>query len=132
MGVTAFEWGARVQHEANKCWFYALVVSIVLAGFELILLSQGPTKEDITEKSEKKDKKKAKPKASALEKVSKPARSKILMQLIIDCCDLLIPGAAVGWTSAPLAAPLVVGVASTISTTVAGTQIWKRVQQTAP
>jgi hypothetical protein len=45
-------------------------------------------------------------------------------QLIIDGCDLLIPGAAVGWLALD---PITVGVAGTISALVGGSDAWTRV-----
>lgn len=47
-------------------------------------------------------------------------------QLIIDFADLVIPGAAVGWIPV---GPIVVGMASTVSTVLTGRQIWKRVMR---
>lgn len=134
MGVTAFEWGPRVQLEANKCWFYSLTASILLSLVELMwlhILNTSPS----TSSREEKDRGFDKPKTGiSPTKEMRPttARSKIYVQLVIDCCDLLLPGSAVGWSPTALASPLVVGTASTISTTVSGRQIWRRVQQSAP
>lgn len=47
-------------------------------------------------------------------------------QLIIDFADSVIPGAAVGWIPV---GPIVVGMASTVSTVLTGRQIWKRVMR---
>jgi hypothetical protein len=48
--------------------------------------------------------------------------------LVIDCCDILIPGSAVGWI--PVSS-VTVGIASSISSIIVGQQIWQRVQKTA-
>lgn len=135
MGVTTFEWGTPVQHEANKCWIYSLLASILLSGVEILILNLKSTKASSSKESEemKKETKRSKTPAAATFSTEKPPNttnlSKIYTQLIIDCCDILLPGSAVGWSPAVLAAPLVVGVASTVSTTLAGREIWKRVQQ---
>jgi hypothetical protein len=46
--------------------------------------------------------------------------------LIIDSCDLLIPGSAVNWIPA---SSVTVGIASSISSIIVGQQIWSRVQK---
>ena len=70
----------------------------------------------------------------AAEKQSKAAKvggdrsdgfSMLYVQLVIDCCDLLIPGSAVGWLPVGL---LVVGTATSISSILAGQRIWMKVQ----
>lgn len=128
MGVTTFGWGPRVQREANKCWFYSLVASILLSLVQLLLLNFKTAER--SDKTDEKETSRPQGKASSAgNPVPQNAMSAICIQLVIDCCDLLLPGAAVGWTPDLLASPLVVGVGSTISTTVSGSQIWKRVQR---
>jgi len=56
------------------------------------------------------------------------SRRQLYTPLIIDCCDLLIPGSAVGWI--PVSS-VTVGVASSISSIIVGQQIWVRVQKQA-
>lgn len=156
MGATSFSWGPRVQLEANKCWFYSLAFSIILSLYELWApetpakenktLSSTPSSSGSTTPSEagnpmdgSRDEKdltgntnegseQASTAPSAISKPSTKSRAKIYNQLLIDTCDLFIPGAAVGWIPV---GPILVGTASTISTTVAGKQIWNRVQQNA-
>ncbi|CZT25045.1 uncharacterized protein RCC_10773 [Ramularia collo-cygni] len=125
MGITKFDWGPKVQHEANKCWVYSLIASILLSMVEL--LWDNVRTADAS--SVGKDEKKSRTETSSQEKQPSTARSKLYIQLMIDSCDILIPGSAVGWSPSALAVPLVVGVASTISTTLAGSQIWQRVQR---
>lgn len=48
--------------------------------------------------------------------------------LVLDCCDILIPGSAVGWIAVD---SVTVGIASCISSIIAGQQIWVRVQKEA-
>jgi len=47
---------------------------------------------------------------------------------VLDCCDILIPGSAVGWIAVDA---VTVGIASCISSVIAGQQIWVRVQKEA-
>lgn len=130
MGVTAFEWGPRVQLEANKCWFYSLTASILLSIVQLLWYNL-QTIGSVRHEREKKGQGKGKFKADSAEKHRAIDQSRIYQQLVIDCCDLTLPGSAIGWSPSALASPLVVGIASTISTTVSGRQIWRRVQQSA-
>ena len=64
-------------------------------------------------------------KAAKFEATQTAARRKIYAQLLIDCADIIIPSAAVGWIQAD---ELIVGIAGMISTVVAGQAIWARVQ----
>ncbi|KAF2162598.1 hypothetical protein M409DRAFT_68917 [Zasmidium cellare ATCC 36951] len=132
--VTTFEWGPKVQMEANRCWFFALVSSILVSIYDF-MLHKAPVSEKAADDADKDEKTNGHVKvkdskaAGAKEKSSKPSSpglAKVYQQLVIDSCDIFIPGAAVNWIPV---GPLVVGIASTISTTVAGYQIWIRVQQ---
>jgi hypothetical protein len=53
-------------------------------------------------------------------------KKQLYTSLIIDSCDLLIPGSAVGWL--PVSS-VTVGIASSISSIIVGQQIWARVQK---
>lgn len=148
MGVTNYSWGPRMQLEANKCWFYALTTSIAFSLYDILALwlarfvGQSATPRSVESKREKeKDGLNANGSASSVEKDSvqhkreseesagiteKPQAqaSRLYTQLVIDGCDLFIPGSAIGWL--PVGA-LVVGTCSTVSTLLAGQQIWARV-----
>lgn len=124
--MTNYEWGSRVQTEANKCWFYAIAASILLSLYQLMTLSSIQPAASAGKESEKTpevDKKESK--SMELEGTQQAARRKIYSQLVIDCADIIIPAAGVGWIQAD---ELTVGVAGTISTIVAGQSIWARVQ----
>lgn len=124
-----------VQREANKSWFYALLFSILVSLYELLILQiPKPIKSEkqasaegngSTSKGEVKEKSTA---PSSVSSLSDRERNRIWAQLAIDCNDLIIPGSAVGWISA---GPIFVGTCSTISTVLAGRQIWNRVQERA-
>lgn len=60
------------------------------------------------------------------EQAQQKKKAETHQQLIIDFADLVIPGAAVGWIPV---GPIVVGMASTVSTILTGRQIWKRVMR---
>lgn len=125
MGVTKYDWGPRLQSEADKCWFYAISFSILLSVYRFSqLLFAAKTKASTTkgdnnstkdEKSEESAKRPAKDLASAM----------LLIQLTIDCCDLMIPGNSTGWIPVDLYA---VGAAQFTSSALAAQQIWRRVQ----
>jgi hypothetical protein len=53
-------------------------------------------------------------------------KKQLYTSLIIDSCDLLIPGSAVSWI--PVSS-VTVGIASSISSVIVGQQIWARVQK---
>ncbi|KAI4824828.1 hypothetical protein E4T44_10043 [Aureobasidium sp. EXF-8845] len=53
-------------------------------------------------------------------------KRQLYTSLIIDACDLLIPGSAVDWI--PVSS-VTVGIASSISSIIVGQQIWARVQK---
>ncbi|EME40591.1 hypothetical protein DOTSEDRAFT_177660 [Dothistroma septosporum NZE10] len=135
IGATSFEWAPMAQREANKCWFYGLIFSILVSLYELLLLQNTtPTKREKKASSDLngstvKDEVKGKPSAPS---PSSPPDDiephRIWTQLAIDCNDLVIPGSAVGWMPV---GPILVGTCSTISTVLAGRQIWNRVQQRA-
>jgi hypothetical protein len=59
---------------------------------------------------------------------SHTSKKQLYTSLVIDCCDILIPGSAVGWI--PVSS-VTVGIASSISSVIVGQQIWQRVQKTA-
>ncbi|KIW67029.1 hypothetical protein PV04_06307 [Phialophora macrospora] len=128
-------WAVATQTEALKLWFYALAVSVVLDLYEILLVyspdstasspapatSKGgaPVNEEKKQASRRAD---AGADSSAFDAAK---RRSTYRQLIIDGCDLLIPGAAVGWLALD---PITVGVAGTISALVGGSDAWARVK----
>ena len=122
MGVTSYSWGPAVQQEANKQWFYAIATSIIWSLYQLLQLSVAsiPDKSRKNKHSEKSSEAKAESHTG-----DTTARSQIVLQLIVDCCDLVIPAAALQWVAVD---PAMVGVCGTVSTVLAGHEIWKQVQ----
>lgn len=124
LGVTNFPWGQTVQRSANECWFFALVASVFLSLYDLAFLNS-QRQERSVDRPEDQGKSNSNVTINKDDTQKKKQKNRILTQLTIDAADLFIPGAAVGWI--PVSA-LVVGSASLISTTLAGQQIWTKVQ----
>lgn len=115
MGVHKSPWAADLFLEANKFWFHSIRISWGLGVVQLLQLDSAP------KVSEKKD---DEGKAERERKECTTKRGKIV-KLIIDMCDIFIPGAATGWIVVSSAS---VGMASVVSSVLAGMDIWERVQ----
>lgn len=128
MGITDHSLASRLQVEANKCWFYGLEISILLSLYQLLFPAPQPIQRS-TSSSKPTDEKKATniDSAPAIPLESTGANKSFVLyeQIVIDAADLFLPGSALGWIPV---STLVVGIAGTISTTVAGGQIWRRMQ----
>lgn len=132
MGITTYTWGPEIQQQANRCWVYGLVASIMLSLYILSLQRRGITREK-TRKASKADvngKEKPKlndnPSATVVKDESNTAQTaQLYEQLIIDACDLLTPGTALGWIKADLA---IVGAAMTLSSFLGAQQIWRKLK----
>lgn len=111
MGITSTQWGPVLQFEALKFWFYSISVSILIGVYQVLGAQSTPA-----QRPEHKYKK------NGVEQAARTRR--LYKQLVIDGCDLLVPGSAVGWIRAD---PVTVGVASCVSTVLAGHNIWVRV-----
>lgn len=125
MGVTNSSFGARLQHEADRCWFYGIAFGILLSVYRLIRIFLerwiSPSA-----KNEAKNTQDEKPKEVSTEAVTDDIiYMALLTRLVIDCCDLTIPGSTLGWIPVELS---VVGAAQFTSSALAGMQIWQRVQ----
>jgi hypothetical protein len=138
-------WAVVTQTEALKLWFYALAVSVVLDLYEILVVyspgstvssppqaatataaatSKGPP--PVNEEKRQASRSTNAPSTAGADTFDFNAakRRSTYRQLIIDGCDLLIPGAAVGWLALD---PITVGVAGTISALVGGSDAWARV-----
>lgn len=108
MGVTSTSWGPEVQIEALKFWFYSISLSIVLGLHQILSpIVVSPTKV----------------RGSAATSSNLSSSTQIYKQLLIDGCDILIPGSSAGWIKA---GPRAVGIASVVSSLVAAHGIWMR------
>jgi len=125
MGLTDYTWGHILQTQANKCWFYAISASVILSLYSLSTFAgsiQGtPTSDD---QATKVDKNKQRDTATTKNSTGN-LRSETYQQLLIDCADLLIPGTALNWVPVDL---VVLGVATMLSSVLAGQQLWLRLQ----
>ncbi|KAK4940640.1 hypothetical protein LTR10_019270 [Elasticomyces elasticus] len=146
MQITKTSWGPTIQLEALKFWFYSLAVSVVLGVYELVVLEFGSSaspahangtnsshveekasQATITVKSAGKESTTVvvQPKSTLVARdLRAMKRQKLVKQIVADSCDLLIPGAVVGWV--PLG-PVPVGVAGSISAVLGGSDVWARV-----
>jgi len=126
MGIWTTSWAAGLFIEAMKFWFYSLSLGIIMGFVQLYHLYTTPLvasgkKEESDEKSKENEK------VTQLTEITdrKEQRSKIMKKIVIDGCDLFIPGAITGWMVLSTAN---VGLLSVVSTVLAATDIWIRVQ----
>lgn len=119
MGATNYSWGPAMQREADKYWLYAIIASIFVSLHQLLLTtssSQAQSKATGDEKD---------PSAGSASNREATPTIKTLSQLAIDCADVIIPTAGLGWV--PLD-DFYVGIAGTVSTLIAGVELWAGVQ----
>ena len=157
MQLTSYAWARGLQNEANKFWFYALAISILLTLYDLLFHYPAtrdnpfPIEQSVTENTTKQGTSITTSESATSPRVSHSAsdgkttcenvpprsvagtntsqrRTTLVTNLVIDGCDLVIPGSAVGWT--PLD-KTIVGTAMAISTILAGRRIWSTVQSKA-
>lgn len=141
MQITKTSWAPTLQLEALKFWFYSLAVSVVLGVYELLVLSFASVLPNATDKPHENEKAAqakitvksggkestvvVQPKTTSVAQDLRATRRQALVkQIVADSCDLLIPGAVVGWV--PLG-PVPVGVAGSISAVLGGSDVWARV-----
>ncbi|KAL4808179.1 peroxisomal biogenesis factor 11 [Aspergillus unguis] len=110
MNVARVEWYTALMTEANKFWFYALVLSITRCIFEILFPGPAPVA-NIKEKGSGKEK--AKP--------VRPPKWPLVKKAVIDACDLTLPGSFIGWVPA---SGLQIGVGMVVSTLLAGHNVW--------
>ncbi|RMJ23869.1 PEX11 domain protein [Aspergillus sp. HF37] len=111
LNVWPVPWNSRALVEANRFWFYALGLSVFGAVYELVFHCLWAPKASQNGKREKK-RSTGKPIASA---------TPLMKRIAVDGCDLLIPGAVLGWT--PFG-DFGVGLAMLVSTGVVSRDIW--------
>jgi len=100
-----------------KFWFYAISCSILSLSYQLLLLREDEKKIKTTD--EKTGKKVVKKTVSISRKV-------LIWQLVGASCDLLTPGAFVGWLDV---SPATVAVTSILSSVLSSIDIWMRVNR---
>jgi len=114
-------WAKMVMREANKFWFYAICFSII----ETIIYALGlvPPEKEIVEKDKVQGKGKIWKRRIPVKRTS---GKEIVKKLVLDGCDLLVPGHHTGWIRTNSA---LVGEASVMSTLLTAAEVWKRVNE---
>ena len=135
MDIWSPEWASWVLVEAFKFWVYSLCFSLVSSFLQLYHLSA--SKASVTDSPEKEGKQsmsgdgkivaeKTERKATRVKRQQQ--QQALAKQIIVDCCDLLVPGFVTGWLRTT---PAVVGMVSVVSTVLTSKDIWDRVQREA-
>ncbi|KAL4936391.1 hypothetical protein BDV06DRAFT_205128 [Aspergillus oleicola] len=120
MNVARVAWYHPLMTEANKFWFYALSLSILRCTWELFF----PTVTSVPAKVSEKGDGKGKSKTSSTQQTTAP-KWPLIKRIIIDGCDLTLPGSFIGWVPAT---GLQIGVGMVVSTLLAGHEVWLRQQ----
>ncbi|KAL5341198.1 peroxisomal biogenesis factor 11 [Aspergillus crustosus] len=115
MNVHRVDWYRPLMTEANKFWFYALILSITRASWQLLFTPVAPAPPPSSSKEKKSDKAQGAPPAPRSPKWPRCKR------IIIDVCDLTLPGSFIGWV--PVTG-LQIGLAMLVSTSLAAHNIW--------
>ena len=126
MAIWHTAWASMVFVEAMKFWFYSISFSICLGLLRLYRL--GISTQGKLDSEHKKDQ-------GSVENVAHiggetrdwvASRKRILKRLVIDCCDLFIPGFTTGWL---VLSSATVGMLCVVSTILASGDIWTQVQE---
>ncbi|KAL4816669.1 peroxisomal biogenesis factor 11 [Aspergillus spinulosporus] len=115
MGVSRVDWYHPLLTEANKFWFYALMLSLVRCIWELFFPSVPATPSKTSSSGSEKSK------AKGQQPQLNPPKWPLVKQIIIDGCDLTLPGSFLGWTPVT---PLQIGLGMVLSTLLAGHNVW--------
>lgn len=119
MNVWPVPWNTPVLTEANKFWFYAISLSILGAVWELLFGTAQETKAQPNGSAKKSGPEKENPQKQV-------ASSTLLKGIVINSCDLVLPGIFLGWIPVD---DLQVGSAMIVSTLLASQGIWAKAQQ---
>ncbi|OGM51115.1 peroxin PEX11-1 [Aspergillus bombycis] len=126
LGVHPVAWNTPVLVEAFKFWFYSLALSVLGAVWGLLFTSSSSASSKTTSNEKKKEDKNAeKTTPNTDNSQSKAQRAALMKRIVVDGCDLLIPGVFVGWMQI---SDLVIGVTMVISTVVSGGDAWVKAQ----
>lgn len=109
MDIWLVPWYTPLLMEANKFWFYSICLSLLRSFVELVTWTAAPPKTQ------------EKPVP-----VPQGSRGAIVQRMVVDACDLTLPGSFLGWIAV---GDLEVGAAMVVSTLVASRGIWVRAQQ---
>jgi hypothetical protein len=126
MGITATTWGPQIAQESAKFWFYAIATSILLSLYQVFFVVT-PTRTAEKVVSQTTDEKSTAPLAEKTPQANSRS-TEIYRQLLIDGCDLFVPGSVVGWLPTE---PLTVGIFMSISSILAMSSMWPKIQANA-
>jgi hypothetical protein len=125
MAIWSTEWAPRLFVEATKFWFYSISFSITLS---LVLIYSNLSKSIFAWKKERR----RSDKELKGEINSQAQRSALqwglVKKLVVDGCDLFIPGFTTGWL---VVSSGTVGILGVISTILGSLDIWERVQRSS-
>jgi Peroxisomal biogenesis factor 11 (PEX11) len=118
-------WSQSVLIEANRFWFYALAISLLHSLFEIGLLllpalCYGDNDDNKHGTSSEKHRR------SSTTKTIPSINLFIsrIKSIVVDGCDILIPGSFLRWIPGTVVGPMHVGVATVISTVVTARDVW--------
>lgn len=135
MGLTSPSWGPHLLLESQKFWFYAIATSLLLSFYQLLFTptsTKFPTlvvneKEATTEKTSPAQATNTE-KKTVVPAQATTRNTDLYRQILMDGCDLFVPGAAVGWI--PIET-LSVGIFMSISSVLAMGSMWPKIQANA-
>ncbi|KAI1925903.1 hypothetical protein LOZ65_002715 [Ophidiomyces ophidiicola] len=141
LGAHSTEWSRMMLVEANKFWFYAILFSILSNVWQIICAQltldtsqlggheerRGGNASLNSSRSKKSKKSAAEGSITGQSKRTELhlKASSLTRNLIVNGCDLLMPGAFVGWIDV---SPLVVSSAMVLSTVLVGRDRWVKAQ----
>lgn len=121
----SWTWNRTVLEEAYKLWFYALSLSLLGAVWSLLFTVSGTGTASGTGTGKgKKGGKRGGKVGNGAGASHRMVRRTLLKRIVVDGCDLLIPGVFLGWVGVGDA---VVGAGMVVSTLVSGGDVWGRV-----
>ncbi|EED21076.1 PEX11 domain protein [Talaromyces stipitatus ATCC 10500] len=126
MGIWVTPWAQELFIECHKWWFFGLALSIIGSTVDIFLPVSEPT---LTSSAVKQSEKKTV--TSEKEKKKQPLPVKrdltpLVKGLIVDSCDIVIPGSVLGWIPA---SSTQVGLMMVVSTLVSSGGIWAQVNK---
>lgn len=128
MNVWLVPWNTPVLIEANKFWFYAISLSIFGAVVEIVVsLFPGSKAQEGEGKATQQNgsAKENMDEISARQSQKQRSIEPLVKSVVVDGCDLLLPGTFLGWMEASEA---MIGVTMVLSTLVSGGDVWDRAQ----
>ncbi|PVH85930.1 hypothetical protein DL98DRAFT_583018 [Cadophora sp. DSE1049] len=125
MDIYHSNWAAGLFVEAMKFWFYSLTLGMFLALHELWGLSgQGSVMRKGNKGEDEKFGKKAEQDQESRARQRSLKRWNVVKKIVIDGCDLSIPGSITGWLRVSSSN---VGMLCIVSTVLAGYDIWDKI-----